>query len=276
MLRPLLTSSSSKFQLKGKLHIRWCPTGPLAFLPIHAAGIYNTDGTVACSLADIAISSYTPSLSALLNSSQRNVSVQSSIELLVVSQSNTPGVNSLPGTEKEMQYIRRHASDLRIPYHSLQGQEATVKQVLSAMKKHPWVHFACHGIQDTADPMQSGLRLSNGLLRLSDIIKEPLPNAEFAFLSACQTATGDKSRPEEAIHLAAGMLLAGYRSVVGTMWSIRDDVAPSVADEVYAEILRDGQPNSAKAAQALQTAVRGLRERGCPFASWVPFIHMGV
>jgi len=124
--------------------------------------------------------------------------------------------------------------------------------------------------------MKSGLQLSDGLLHLSDIIKEPLPNAEFAFLSACQTATGDESLPEEAIHLAAGMLLAGYRSVVGTMWSIQDNAAPSIADEVYAQILGDGQPNSARAAQALQAAVRGLRERGHSFASWVPFIHMGV
>jgi len=275
MLCPLLIISP-KFQFKGNLHIRWCPTGPLAFLPIHAAGIYNTDGTVLCSLADIAISSYTPSLSALLNSSQRNVSEQSNIEVLVVSQSNTPGASPLPGTEKELQYIRRHASDLKLPFHSLQGQEATVKQVLSAMKKYPWVHFACHGIQDTADPMKSGLRLSDGLLQLSDIIKEPLPNADFAFLSACQTATGDESRPEEAIHLAAGMLLAGYRSVIGTMWSIKDDVAPSIGNEVYGQLLKDGTPNSAKAAQALHTAVRGLRERGCPFGSWIPFIHMGV
>jgi CHAT domain-containing protein len=205
-------------------------------------------------------------------------SEQSNIELLVVSQSNVDGVNPLPGTEKELQYIHRHASDFRLPSHSLQGQEATVKQVLSAMKRYPWVHFACHGIQDTADPMKSGLRLSDGLLQLSDIIKEPLPNADFTFLSACQTAKGDKSRPEEAIHLAAGMLLAGYRSVVATMWSIRDDVAPFLANEVYARLLEDGKPSSAKAAQALHTAVRGLRERpgGCSFASWVPFIHMGV
>ncbi|KIM86377.1 hypothetical protein PILCRDRAFT_816309, partial [Piloderma croceum F 1598] len=263
-------------QLEGNLHIRWCPTGPLAFLPIHAAGIYNADGTVSHSLADVVISSYTPSLSALLNSSGRQVSEKSSWELLVVSQENSPGVHPLPGTTKELQYIHDRASDLKLSYHSLQGQEATVSQVLSAMKKYPWVHFACHGIQDTADPMNSGLRLSDGLLQLSDIIKEPLPNAEFAFLSACQTATGDESRPEEAIHLGAGMLLAGYRSVIGTMWSIQDNIAPLVADEVYAQILGDGKPNSAKAAQALQTAVRGLRERGYSFPFWVPFIHMGV
>ena len=212
----------------------------------------------------------------MLNSSEQKVSQQSSGKLLVVSQENSPGVSPLPGAAIELQHIHQHAVDLKLSYHPLQGRDATVTQVLSAMKKYPWVHFACHGIQDTADPMNSGLRLSDGLLYLSDIIKEPLPNAEFAFLSACQTATGDESRPEEAIHLAAGMLLAGYRSVIGTMWSIQDNIAPLVADKVYAQILEDGKLNSANAAQALQTAVRGLRESGHSFAFWVPFIHMGV
>ena len=217
-------------------------------------------------------------MTTLLNSSRRQeANERSSVELLVVLQPNAPGAAPLPGTKKELQSIHEHASGISLPYHSLQG-EVTVEQVLSAMKKYPWVHFACHGIQDTSDPMKSGLRLSDGLLQLSDIIKESLPNADFAFLSACQTATGDQSRPEEAIHLAAGMLLAGYRGVVGTMWSIKDDVAPFVADKVYAELFEDGEPDSVRAAQALHGAIRSLRERsgGCSFSSWVPFIHMAV
>jgi len=146
------------------------------------------------------------------------------------------------------------------------------------MEQCSWVHFACHGIQDISDPMKSGLLLSDGLLQLSDIMKKQLPSADFAFLSACQTATGDESHPEEAIHIAAGMLLAGYRGVVGTMWSIRDNDAPFVANDLYMQLLEGGKPNSARAAHALHVTIRRLRERpgGCPFAFWVPFIHMGV
>lgn len=33
---------------------------------------------------------------------------------------------------------------------------------------------------------------------------------DFAFLSPCQTATGEKHLSDEAIHMAAGMLFAGY------------------------------------------------------------------
>ena len=144
-----------------------------------------------------------------MNSTQKKVTKKAGVKLLVIAQSNTPGFPPLPQVEKELQHIHEHAPDAKI----LHGQEATIIEVMNAMRNHSWVHFACHGIQNTADLMDSGLRLNDGLLQLSDIIKEPLPNAEFAFLSACQTAAGDESHPEEAIHLAAGMLLAGYHGV---------------------------------------------------------------
>lgn len=126
--------------------------------------------------------------------------------------------------------------------------------------------------------MESGLMLKDGRLKLSKIIQKHLHHARFVFLSACQTATGDETRPEEAVHLAAGMLLAGYRGAVATMWSIRDEDAPFVADKVYARLLNDGRPNGTKGAEALHLAVLELRKKpgGCQFSSWVPFVYMGV
>ncbi|TDL17179.1 hypothetical protein BD410DRAFT_807513 [Rickenella mellea] len=136
------------------------------------------------------------------------------------------------------------------------------------MEQCSWVHLACHGIQDELDPMASGLLLQDGRLHLSKIIQKRLPHAEFAFLSACQTATGDGKRPEEAIHLAAGMLLAGYKGVIATMWSIRDDDGPFIADKVYAQLMKDGQPSGVHPAVALHKAVQELRKRsGSTFSS---------
>lgn len=102
-------------------------------------------------------------------------------------------------------------------------------------------------------------------------------SAEIAFLSACQTATGDETRPEEALHLAAGMLTAGFRSVFATMWSIGDADAPVVAKEVYAYLLRENGINRGQEAYALHYAVEILREKvgEKAFEKWVPFIHFG-
>jgi len=58
--------------------IWWCPTGPLAFLPLHAAGIYSqneTSSPTSC-ISDYAGSSYTPTVSALLAKIKGNGNVR--------------------------------------------------------------------------------------------------------------------------------------------------------------------------------------------------------
>jgi CHAT domain-containing protein len=83
---------------------------------------------------------------------------------------------------------------------------------------------------------------------------------------------------EEAIHLAAGMLMAGYASVIGTMWCIRDDDGPIIAEQFYKYLVDEAGGDSSRAAYALHNAVAHLRNvRGeDDFASWVPFIHLGI
>ena len=90
--------------------------------------------------------------------------------------------------------------------------------ICTLMPKCHWAHLACHGIQGVDSPTESAFILADGKLELEELIKRPLPHAQ----SACKTATGDLKLAEEAAHLAAGMMLAGYRSVIATMWSIRN------------------------------------------------------
>jgi len=123
----------------------------------------------------------------------------------------------------------------------LDNHAATVESVLQSMELYPSIHLACHASQNLEKPLSSGIHLHNGVLELSAITKKNLPNANFAFLSACQTSTGDENLPEEAVHLAAGMLAAGYQSVVAMMWSIFDVHAPCVAESFYESLLGDGQ-----------------------------------
>ena len=111
-----------------------------------------------------------------------------------------------------------------------------------------------------------GFCLADGRrLELRDIIALSRPRGGLAFLSACQTATGDERPSDEAVHVAAGMLLAGYEGMVGTMWSISDNLAPDVARGVYAQLFRSGtRPDDREAASALQGAVGRLRKRLSP------------
>jgi CHAT domain-containing protein len=199
--------------------------------------------------------------------------LQGSFKILTVAQPDAPGAEPIPQTEDEVKLVQKIAADHYVM--NLTREQATVDRVLAAMKDSNWVHLACHGQQCIGQAMESGLLLQDGKLKLSTIVGEYLPKAEFAFLSACQTAMGDENVSEESAHLAAGMLLAGYRGVVATMWSIGDIDAPKIAEDVYHRILNGGKPNWKEAARALHDGVRKLRESGAGFISWVPFIHIG-
>ncbi|KAJ7469111.1 TPR-like protein [Mycena latifolia] len=261
--------------------IWWCPTGPLAFLPIHAAGIYGQEAAFGSKLSDFLISSYTPSLSALIEGLHAKPAPQDELQLLAVAQPSAVGQNFLPGTIKEIASIVQLAKGA-IPVLQLERDMATVESVQNGMRESHWAHFACHGIQDIFTPTNSALLLAgSSKLTLSDIIQLPLPHADLAFLSACQTATGSKNLEDEAVHLTAGMLLAGYCGVIGTMWSIMDDEGPQVAGDVYAHLFKTSPPDSTRAAEALHLAVRKLRDSDRAggtksFSCWVPFIHVGV
>jgi hypothetical protein len=79
----------------------WCPTGPFSFVPIHAAGMYDTDGTDCVS--DYVISSCTPTLAALLDPPTH---ATTSFKMTAVIEPNAPNCLPLPGTETELKQIK--------------------------------------------------------------------------------------------------------------------------------------------------------------------------
>ncbi|KAF8686099.1 TPR-like protein [Rhizoctonia solani] len=242
----------SGLEPKSMPHITWCPTGALSFLPLHAAGDYSRPQS---RVFDHVISSYTPTLTALLSSSSS--ALYGTSRVLIVGQEATPGHQQLPGTKQELECIVRHMQG-RVEYSQLLGNQAT---------KTGNAH----------DPTESGFFLHDGTLELALINQRLLKNKGLAFLSACQTATGDEKLPDEAIHLASGMLITGYSSVIATMWSVYDEDAPMVADRVYAQLMKDGKIGNGEAGRALHGAVAELRDKvgEREFSHWVPYIHIG-
>ncbi|CAE6477625.1 hypothetical protein ACGC1H_002382 [Rhizoctonia solani] len=251
-------------------HVTWCTTGILSSLPLHAAGIY---GASQVCVSDYVVSSYTPNLTALISSTP----LSAATSILGVSQEATPGDHaSLPGTVEELAHIRAHTNNT-LSYTQLTNGEANVKAVLYAMEHHDCVHLACHAQQNASDPTKSGFFLHDGTLDLVSIMGRSFKNKGLAFLSACQTAMGDETLPDETVHLASSMLTAGYPSVIATMWSVWDKDAPFVADKVYGALLKEGKMDCRESARALHYAVAELRKEigDNKFERWVPFIHIG-
>jgi len=203
----------------------------------------------------------------------------------MVSQPNTPGKSEIPFARDEVERIERELGVRGIPWCTLGDENATVSHVSKSMEEFPCIHLACHASQHAETPLNSSIHLHDGPLELSEIMRKDLHNADFAFLSACQTSKGDTKLPEEVVHLASGMLAAGYRSVVGTMWSVLDKHGPDLAGFFYEKLLEDTinegpRMDGRRAARALHDATKCLRENvsgsAYSFLAWVPYIHIGI
>lgn len=259
--------------------IWWYLTGPLTFIPIHAAG----PGKGKNDVSRMVISSYVTTLSSLLKAQKQSQQrITGRLKLLVVSQTDTPGQGLLPLAVEELEKVTQVVHSAGWPHEDivcLSGSEATVDCVSGTLESSAWVHLACHAMQHATSDMGSGFALHDGHLELSEIAYKRLSTGQFAFLSACNTAAVPAGLPGEAMHVTAGLQFAGFPSVIATMWGISDQDALIVASHTYEYLFHKGVQfrDPAESATALNRAVLCLREDpNVTVDRWAPFIHFGV
>ncbi|KAH8978724.1 CHAT domain-containing protein [Lactarius hatsudake] len=227
---------------------------------------------------DLYICSYTPTLSALIQSRNRDFGSRSldRPSLLLVAQPDP----TIPTVGGEIKVVR--SLDTKVT--SLLSEAATPATVIDGFRHHRFVHFACHGTLEAGKPFEAGFELYGGeRLTLLEIVRSDLPTAEFAFLSACHTAeVTDGSVVDEGLHLAAAVQYCGFRSVVGTMWAMADVDGPDLAKQFYKAMFSTsegdrGIPYHERSAKALRFAVKKLRrKKWMTLERWVNFVHYGA
>jgi CHAT domain-containing protein len=254
-----------------------------SFLPIHAAGVYGPNQD-ACCLSDYCVISYTPTLSALLSSQYRGTSVRRSETKFLLAAAPDPFMfTNLPAAREEAAAISSivYSQLLTLPGNANAHTHAfrsvsTADDVLQLLPDATILHLACHGQQNLHEPLKSGFVMQDKMIQVEDLLRLNLPDARLAFLSACETAHGDMERPDEVLHLAATMLYAGFKSVIGTMWSMGDVDGPVVAGMVYGELFAEEILDFDVVPYALDAAVQKLRAQGLEPSRWAPYVHIGM
>ncbi|KAG2335550.1 hypothetical protein BDR05DRAFT_971622 [Suillus weaverae] len=255
--------------------IWWCPTSVFNFLPLHAAGAYRPNGE---SLSQQYISSYTPSLTALMRA-RRSHDKSLSVSFAAIGQNHPAGHSfTLDSVEPELELVQRllpHPPT--ISFTKITSADATNSTALCALRDNTWLHFACHGTQNFDEPFNSGFLMRDQPLSLLDITQMDLSQHQFAFLSACETAVGDSKTPDEVIHLAAGLQFAGVKNVIGTLWEVEDSTVKRLVEAFYKNLCGDGIMNSKRAARALHRAVQSLAgDKDMPLDQRIVFMHIGI
>ncbi|KIJ59914.1 hypothetical protein HYDPIDRAFT_32786 [Hydnomerulius pinastri MD-312] len=278
IVHPVVQVLQGTLKLPNGQRIWWCPTAQFTALPFHATGPYLPKQK---NLMGLYCSSYTPSLSALNRARSRLSSDGASsipLNLALVGQ-------TLPDASQG-QELRTVDTELNmippmlpasISFDKVTGPDATRIAVVEAFYAHRWVHLACHGAQDPKNPFDSSFAMRDGPLTLLDILRHKFVNSDLAFLSACHTAVGDRSTPDEVIHLAAGMQFAGFKSVIGTMRRVDDELAQHVVKKFYEQMFSVKHPSYKYAAVCLNNAVNQVgRENLVPLEQRIVFIHIGI
>lgn len=151
----------------------------------------------------------------------------------------------------------------------------------AALSQYRIIHFATHGLLDTARPSLSGLVFSlvdergqpqDGFLRLREIYNLHLP-AELVVLSACQSGLGKEVRGEGLVGLTRGFMYAGAKRVVASLWKVEDEDTADLMKRFYEKMLNE-HLSPASALRAAQIEMwQKKRWRGTQ--GWAAFVLQG-
>lgn len=240
----------------------WCPTGPLAYFPLHMAGSHEEAHAF-----DLVLSSYTPTINALGRARPWRPGPDS--RPLVVAMPRTPGAPDLPAAEHEAALLASLFPDVRL----LRGRAAEHERVKTTIADHDIVHIACHTVHDPGRRGEGHLLLHDGRLSFADIAAARTGRAGLAFLSACGTARSRFDLPDESLNLATAFQLAGFSQLVGSLWPVTDRASTHLVEGFYEHMTTH---DDATVAHSLHHAVSRLRTRYPDRPSlWAPHVHIG-
>ena len=197
------------------------------------------------------------------------------------------GLPALPETAAELRAVARALGaspeeDVKL------GPAATVTNVGALpLERYRVVDFATHGLVagDVNGLTEPALVLTlpdkptsedDGLLTASRIARLKL-DADWAVLSACNTAAGDRPGAEGLSGLARAFFYAGARALLVSHWPVDSDAAVKLTTGAFSELAR--QPGIGRA-EALRRSMKALiadhaSARNADPAVWAPFVLVG-
>ncbi|MEJ7606558.1 MAG: CHAT domain-containing tetratricopeptide repeat protein [Bryobacteraceae bacterium] len=229
------------------------PHGVLHYLPFHALW----DGRK--HLIDHFAISYAPSSSVYAACHARNGNDSGPSLLLGIHDEHAPWI------ERE---IRSVAAVVPEPLTFL-GERATSQVLREEGPGSRFIHIATHGNFRHDNPMFSNVRLADGYLSLYDLYQMKLP-VELLTLSGCGTGLSVIAPGDELQGLTRGLLYAGARAALVTLWDVHDQTSAEFMRLFYSSLIEQSDKSL-----ALRAAMLELRESFPHPYYWAPFVLVG-
>jgi CHAT domain-containing protein len=149
------------------------------------------------------------------------------------------------------------------------GADANAAALRNHGVESRFVHIATHGLFRSDNPMFSSIHLGDGPLCVYDLYQLQL-SAELVTLSGCGTGLSVVVGGDEQIGLVRGLLYAGARAVMLTLWDAYDSSTAEFMSAFYGNLQKGWSK-----ARASQAAMRELRTRHTHPFYWAPFALIG-
>jgi CHAT domain-containing protein len=143
------------------------------------------------------------------------------------------------------------------PEHTLLlDAQATEAAVRAEIERYPLLHFATHGYLSEDAPLLSAILFADGdALSVYEIMSLQL-DADLVTLSACRTALGATTGGDDVLGLTRGLLSAGARAALVSLWPVNDASTSLLMSRFYRHLRAGATP--AAALQAAQNELRSL------------------
>ncbi|MEU1393182.1 MULTISPECIES: CHAT domain-containing protein [unclassified Nonomuraea] len=259
-LRPRL----DELRAGGRDRLVIVPHGPLHYFPFHLLGPAGRP------LADDWTVTYLPNLGLLRERPggppPARTSTIASFGLTYHGDASRP---PLPRAAGEAAAVASRFGATATPEHA-----ATKTAVLRALRESRYVHISAHGSHNVDAPAFQSILLAGigdeGVLHAHELLRHDLRGLDLITLSACETALGRFDRQDDLQGLPAAFLLAGARTVVGTLWEVSDQAA-----ELFFPALYDALAAGADVFDAFRDAQQATRTALPQYWDWGAFYLIG-
>jgi hypothetical protein len=253
---------------RGKDHLCVVPHGPLHFYPFHLLGEPGRP------LADRWVVTYLPSLHLLVSRQGMPVVHHPRDRILTALGVSFPKGNPKALPELFPAKETRAVADV-FGASPILDDLATPRVFLEALQRSRYVHLSTHGLHKVDAPSFQALALaadgdSDGWLYAYELLGLDLRGLEVLTLSACETALGRFDTSDNLRGLPAALLLAGVRTLVGTLWPVTPEAAEQFSTLFYRK-LKAG----ASRLDAFGTAQRETRKSFPQYRDWGTFYMIG-
>jgi CHAT domain-containing protein len=213
-------------------------------------------------------------------------------------------VNQLPGTEAEVNNIKKILNASQVKNEVLIGSAATETAVKN-VKSPSILHIATHGyfLADLSEVevnkvlgvevtvakqnplLRSGVLLANcenvfdenyrgtngdnGILTAYEALSLNLDRTDLVVLSACETGLGSVKQGEGVFGLQRSFLIAGAKSIIMSLWSVSDEATMELMTLFYINYSKTGNKE-----QAFAQAQKQLKTKYKEPFYWAAFVML--